>query len=1230
MNMIVVKSTRGGSSRLSDRTRDKEMVKIRGGGKSVYVGCLTSQIPIKATMKRTRPKWSTVGVVLTALACNSLTGPATTPVSALHSQPFRRGIVSFLNEMGQTRDFLTPTASPSESPGPSPSPSAYPSPWPSHSPAPTLIHTGAPTDTYLPTPSPSAYPSASPTYNIRPTPLPTEAPITSSPTWFPLPIPTTSSPTFTPSIRPSPRPSSQPYLTPDTMSPTVAVTFQPSIRITLPPSRLPSPNPTPQPVTPPINLIFPMTQRPSLTQEPSTRNLTTIDPSIDPSIGSVPVSPFEVLLAFENPLDGADVQDSASELQSVLADYLLQNTAGQDFPPGVEVTGFDLSVKPTGSSTRSVTSRRRYVRNLQAQSVLQVYSYNVNGTANVISQSGENVDEQSVTKSVESSVNDALAPENDAALSAYIQSYPDSNIVSTSVAASADTQPPVENSNSKPSIVAIVFGFLLVGLALLSLLFYALTCWKGYKKKAAQRKRERQGVHAVYPKFAATAQPSPQKHPVQPQAAPGFLASSTIMPVKVDSSDDGSSYEEVESESDSDKGSDAFARELKLAASLDKRAWEDYQRKLKAMEQQGLVLGKESEKSRNAGVVAGAAVGSAVVGAALYNSSKEQDDEDDDNEGFEVEDAGSTLIIGPTDSLGNDYRPAISGNTFPYGDEESRRIDPPGPRSSSIQPKPRRLDDPSGFRVSQIAMISPIAEEGFEYASESFSRSPLEDYSEDSYDPAVQMMESLTANTSSFSVQAKEGPRPSPTQSAAASFQSSQAVQMSQSSSQNKLRGSPTNQSGINVVKPIPPTDDDNTEGNQPSKDSNSLQSLLTIDIVREVQKLASFVKKYEMKREKDKMKEAEREERAARSVGDSRSVSVSYDILSEGAASTGRVVMSTNVIGASDNASMSESSQSDWSSDGDYGPTFRNHFQKKLFTSQQQVPVADDDLDEISSVESDDGRPVSAQGSDDSRLGIHPFNVQQIMAAQPDVEASRRRIAARLAAQPTIKPLVPKPVSKPPVTGKVFKSTVLSPIPGTPETNDQNNDESPAKPRAPLDVISRNVASMRTPELRKPVRNSTIQSPHDSPETIRKVGDRASPGGSPRLTSGNKQANGKLRRGSENELDESHNVNPDKMKASERLPPKRSSRGQKKLRLNTLRKHDAILDEDPDIMSALAPSDEDLTRENLTRPGAESPLIKNTPRKSKNSGFNNIISMFESKPKEAIFPPNENWQYNY
>ena len=149
-----------------------------------------------------------------------------------------------------------------------------------------------------------------------------------------------------------------------------------------------------------------------------------------------------------------------------------------------------------------------------------------------------------------------------------------------------------------------------------------------------------------------------------------------MRPVKGDSSEDGSSYQGVDSETDSEKGSDAFARELKLAASLDKRAWEDYQRKLKSLERQGLVLGDEPEMSRSVGPAMGVSKGSALDGAGTYGASYDLDEESDTDEGFEITDAGSTMIIGPVETESDDYRSAISGTTFPYGDEDERRIGP--------------------------------------------------------------------------------------------------------------------------------------------------------------------------------------------------------------------------------------------------------------------------------------------------------------------------------------------------------------------------------------------------------------------------------------------------------------------------------------------------------------------------------------------------------------------------
>ena len=946
----------------------------------------------------------------------------------------------------------------------------------------------------------------------------------------------------------------------------------------------------------------------------------------------VTITPFAVSLAFANYLSQSEVEASASELQSVLADYLLRELAGQGLPGGIAFTDFNLSVSPSGNSTRSVASRRRRLRELQEETVYQIYNYTVAGTADVSTPGGEGMESGALTRSVDSSINDAFGgSEKQVELSNYVQDHPDSNVIREAIQTGVVTQalPPENGGTRRPTVVAIVFGFILVFLAVLSLLFYAVTFWKGQKKRAAQRKRERQGIHAVTSKPSAANGQAQQ--PTQAQAVPGFLASSSIRPVKEDSSEDGSSYQGVDS--DSEKGSDAFARELKLAASLDKRAWEDYQRKLKSLEHQGLVLGNEPEMSRSIGRSAGTSTGRALDGAGMQGPAYDPDEESDTDQGFEITDAGSTLIIGPVENESDDFRSVISGSTFPYGDEDGRRIDPPGPRSSSIQPK-RAVDDPAGFRVSQLS-ISTIEEEGFEHTTEDFAQSPVDDTSDESYDPAYQLMNTLTKNTTLVSSQARnapsEIPRSSPTQSLSSSFQSSQAVQMSQ----NSLETSPL---GYPSAEPLPPNvekqplmDDNDSEVQEPSKDSNSFQSLMTIDIVKEVQKLASFVKKYEQKREKDKLKDEERSSWSERNGRDPRSLSISYNAVNIDTVSADRHIASRTLSTAYDDDSLSESSQSDWSSDGDYGPKGRQRFPTRSF-APRPVPVVDDANDDESSSESDDDLPTSAQGSDDSRLGIHPFNVQQIMAAHPDVEASRRRIAARLASQPVDRTPISKPVSKPPVTGNAYTSTLLSPIPATPESYVDYEDESPSQRRAPLDDTSRN--PIRTPDTRMDVRRSPKISSPSAPENIQ-TGLSENNQGRSRLSNSVSGASDRkssvvpldtAKDGIEENRRRSRNANIQ----SQALPPKGPSSWEKKTGLNSLRKYGAIVDEDAEIMSAMAPSDEERTRDGLNQQHAASSGTKGAARRSGNKGFNNIISMFESKPKEAIFPPNENWQYNF
>jgi hypothetical protein len=49
------------------------------------------------------------------------------------------------------------------------------------------------------------------------------------------------------------------------------------------------------------------------------------------------------------------------------------------------------------------------------------------------------------------------------------------------------------------------------------------------------------------------------------------------------------------------------------------------------------------------------------------------------------------------------------------------------------------------------------------------------------------------------------------------------------------------------------------------------------------------------------------------------------------------------------------------------------------------------------------------------------------------------------------------------------------------------------------------------------------------------------------------------------------------------------------------------------------------------TAPAFPSSGMSSPPRRKakKSAAFSSIVNMFESKPKEAIFPPNESWQYN-
>jgi hypothetical protein len=307
------------------------------------------------------------------------------------------------------------------------------------------------------------------------------------------------------------------------------------------------------------------------------------------------------------------------------------------------------------------------------------------------------------------------------------------------------------------------------------------------------------------------------------------------------------------------------------------------------------------------------------------------------------------------------------------------------------------------------------------------------------------------------------------------------------------------------------------------------------------------------------------------------------------------------------DDDSLSASSFSDWSSDGDYGPK-RFREQNK---SQEEVPKKKKTLNNQKlTITIDNEEDDSPSGSDSSRLGIHPFQLEQILAAQPDVEASRQRIAARSISLPPLS----KPISRPPVTNKRFQSTVLSPIPATPDSITLESPQNFENVRSPLNDVSKNILD-ESPKASKSDNKGGLNSPRKSLRGSR-LGNRE-----------------------DDVTDKSLNANVQKNNYRT-IANKVLSKGffvnEPKPRLKSLRKADALLDAaELDGLQPPSSTNNQPTNNDNQEPLEQKPMLtksspKPPPVRSTNPGFHNIVSMFENKPTTAIFPPNENWQYNY
>jgi hypothetical protein len=780
------------------------------------------------------------------------------------------------------------------------------------------------------------------------------------------------------------------------------------------------------------------------------------------------------------------------------------------------------------------------------------------------------------------------------------------------VSAVARTQESDNNgSTDKPSLADIIIGFTIAVIALASLVFWGVVLHRKRKKKLKKRARM---IAVSQSKMRMSMPPSsPSRQPL-PQMPMTIAATSS----------DGSksSYKGVGSGDEGDAASDSFGRELEQAASLDQAAWEDFQRQKQAMNEGQRVYASSPGRSVYE------TVGIASSPYRAY-SGREQ--------GVEV-DAGGIPRTG----------------SFPYGDEGDPEMpsNPPGVQRQAIT---LTADDAVSWTAKGIALnVTGMANKknnGYDGAKEeedkgwnpykdspvrsapdseilsvrrpgygsspdreasrpvSYGKSPDRKANGESF--ATTLKEEKPSQYSFLYPLMKQDPSPvndraSPTDSSADTAAAG-------------ARSSPTSWStfmGLGRASP-PPVDD--------SENDNPDDSM-TDEMVKEVDELAQFVKQYEKKRETRKQKEKEKE-RSTRmeNTSELRSIPVGQQGVVGGnrnkqdppAASTLRkesqVQRSENrTIPAPSNRSAvkppahrSEESQPNSVKGYSEVRPNENGGSKKavelpasdFFLPKAKgldVTLSSDELMYLpvvpGSFESSDASDFDSEAEDDTsqRLGISRFSVQKppapLLSFKADPEEQTRD-----------DPPVPSSVQSS-SRARQEKSPAVLYQPSEPplaESEADFSEESPLEAMQGLQRLQGYVEEKKEADRR--VRAMQASS-NGRPEEKNRATQRVRP-----------------------------DDNTPKTKGSKRKGPLSSLRGNKAML-------DGVASEEATSSSPTAPYDE--VKEPIppsqiprTRSAGLTSPLNMSPRvgsRSKNKGFNSIMTMFESKPKNAVTPPND------
>lgn len=1241
------------------------------------------------------------------------------------------------------RPTLRPTREPTHRPtrGPTNRPTREPTDPPSRQPTrppttrPTFQPTARPTfqPTNQPTFQPTSRPSLEPTTAV-PTPVtafptarrtqlagPTRSPSfffgfltrrpTARPTLKPTASPTvprTPRPTVRPTVQPSPGPTVKPTVAPTrrpTKQPTKPPTARPTKPPTLPPTRFPTipMQPTREPTTrQPTSLpTVRQTVEPTRVKSSKKSNRPTRIPTVAPT--EAPTERVVVLERVALPIDFTadvvlpesvapnEVNMFAARVAGIWERYLgaiFQEQAGLDeFLSWISI---DLTVVPGAIvADETLQLRRRWLQdNGGGGNATDPVSVRLTTSGEALFQIDPNeVNKKKFLKRMQQLLDDALTLEQ---LQTALANGGNAATVSAVASGEVDTQ-----GSNKPSLVDTIIGFTIVAIAAASLVFYGVVLNRKRKKKL--KKRQMTAVSKQRTSMPLSTPPRP-------------------MPVttKADTSSDGSSasYKGVGSPEEEDAASDPFGRELEQAASLDKAAWEDFQRQKRAMEDEG------DAYSASPGRSVYETVG---IAGPMYatNSGQEQ---------------GVEIDVGGIPRTGS----------FPYGDEVDPEI-PSNPPPVQRQAVALTAENAVPWTATGISLnVTGTAkkkrnnrnggtkneEEGWEPYGDSPGRNGLApsygttpdraavSIRSPGYGPSPdgEVTKALTYRTSPN----REDARPpnsgnsldretigqswtpalkeeQPSQysflyplikqdhSPVVNDRASTTVSSTDTSSA-AIRSSPTSWStfmGLGPRASPPPADD--------SENENPDDSAMTAEMVKEVEELAQFVQQYEKKKETRKQKEVERRMRL-----DTESELRSIPVGQQGA--VGEIRKKQDAPDAS--PLRPDRQARNRPRDPLYAPAPSERLPAKSENKDRDArpPARLPENPQPNSVKKNGGLRVSSLGANESSQRNSGRKVREMrplarFSAKPQPNSVKKDGGARvssLADEPsqrnsgridsrevraTEKASAKKPVKLP--ASDFFLPNTEDPdmmlsssqplylpvVPGSFETSSGSDSGSEAeddtsqrlgisrfsvqKPPAPLLTFKADpVEQSLVPPVARPRQEKSAQSAQEkSPAILRQPSEpplaeneadltdeddlplRTAQG----LPNGRQEEKREARQGvgamqglPNGRLEEKKEASQ-RVRADDRTPKPKG--GGRKGALRSLRGNTAMLDgaaSEEATSEVNEPYDEvhELVPPSQISRG-RSPL-NTTPKRSKNKSFNNIMNMFESKPKTPIVPPNE------